>query len=185
MPLVRIIPALAGNTFIHRTTLTLRPDHPRSRGEYVALPMVKRCAEGSSPLSRGIPCFRGSLTRPSRIIPALAGNTDIEQLSAYVNEDHPRSRGEYVHSRVLLLVAGGSSPLSRGIRDRRHHGGDGVGIIPALAGNTTALAIDDCDGSGSSPLSRGIRDHHPIGFLQVGIIPALAGNTWMSLAGIP
>ena len=32
---------------------------------------------GSSPLSRGIPCTRSPLSHPERIIPALAGNTEV------------------------------------------------------------------------------------------------------------
>ena len=91
--------------------------------------------------------------------------------------DHPRSRGEYsVH--VLRPNAGeGSSPLSRGIRNRNAASTRRDGIIPALAGNTDGPLISVFmrrdhprsrgeywvqDGPydriyGSSPLSRGIR----------------------------
>ena len=91
----------------------------------------------------------------------------------------------------------GSSPLSRGIHANllpRRHGGR---IIPALAGNTHALAraggvpsdhprsrgeyptdhAAELNAAGSSPLSRGIRRVTPAGGCCIRIIPALAGNT--------
>ena len=49
-----IIPALAGNTSLSSTKDRLRPDHPRSRGEYSPPPSSATVDIGSSPLSRGI-----------------------------------------------------------------------------------------------------------------------------------
>ena len=94
----RIIPALAGNTHPRTSLSTSGRDHPRSRGEYV----IPRAAQ----------------TTESWIIPALAGNTPPRHPEIPLRRDHPRSRGEY---RVLpgsRFGALGSSPLSRGIRDR-------------------------------------------------------------------
>ena len=72
---IRIIPALAGNTWEMPVDATKKRDHPRSRGEYDhSSPPCCRVL-GSSPLSRGIPC------PPLNI----GGN----------EPDHPRSRGEY------------------------------------------------------------------------------------------
>ena len=91
----RIIPALAGNTDEIRLIQLHNGDHPRSRGEY--RPWMRRTTgcSGSSPLSRGI--LQPSLSNPgpSRIIPALAGNTPSDCLSPLLRADHPRSRGEY------------------------------------------------------------------------------------------
>ena len=91
-----IIPALAGNT---ATTSARRGsiwDHPRSRGEYASLRPAEALHNGSSPLSRGIPCrARLGLSAPG-IIPALAGNTRAPSCLAGLRTDHPRSRGEYV-----------------------------------------------------------------------------------------
>ena len=174
-----------------------RWDHPRSRGEYGADLWFASADHGSSPLSRGIreTCeFDGHC---SRIIPALAGNTATPSHRAGTFPDHPRSRGEYVVSLVIGVLAVGSSPLSRGIL----HLFDGLlprlGIIPALAGNTcsmpaSTLRFRDHPRSrgeympfgassvmalGSSPLSRGIPAILRPGFLPCRIIPALAGNT--------
>ena len=132
-----------------------------------------------------------------RIIPALAGNTPCSASTTPTAGDHPRSRGEYGDSAKSMMGAMGSSPLSRGIL--RHlgtrHGS--VGIIPALAGNTTTCSdpvgctrdhprsrgeyFDDFDtilyDEGSSPLSRGIHRRRGHGSGSSRIIPALAGNT--------
>ena len=53
----------------------MRPDHPRSRGEYLCAQNDLEVDGGSSPLSRGIPLWKPRFMTGSRIIPALAGNT--------------------------------------------------------------------------------------------------------------
>ena len=213
----RIIPALAGNTARATRQLQSRSDHPRSRGEYRSVTCAASTATGSSPLSRGIrpalpwrsvrgriiPALAGNTgaTPDSlslyRIIPALAGNTLRAGLSSRPYADHPRSRGEYREHVHHASHNTGSSPLSRGIRDRHIVTGLDVRIIPALAGNTSASRravastrdhprsrgeyVPRSDSAsvigGSSPLSRGILEHHQQGFPGPRIIPALAGNT--------
>ena len=154
---MRIIPALAGNTTPRSRSTTSRRDHPRSRGEYrCGAPLLTR-PEGSSPLSRGIRC-RGCARPPTtRIIPALAGNTQGFVTAYDITADHPRSRGEYIRSRKTSILGKGSSPLSRGIH---------------LSRRGSAWRA-----SGSSPLSRGIRLTPDLWGRARRIIPALAGNT--------
>ena len=72
---VGIIPALAGNTSVVTGYGEQLPDHPRSRGEYVAFNYDGDRLAGSSPLSRGIHRHIGHLPVAEGIIPALAGNT--------------------------------------------------------------------------------------------------------------
>ena len=91
---------------------------------------------GSSPLSRGIRCDRINYVRVLRIIPALAGNTHSPSQRTRDAGDHPRSRGEYWTRPAGVLVAYGSSPLSRGIPTSSGSGMCWIRIIPALAGNT-------------------------------------------------
>ena len=93
-------------------------------------------------------------------------------------------------------MVGGSSPLSRGIRDSGVHVRGPQGIIPALAGNTSLTVSNAAPTSdhprsrgeyhpsvggstigGSSPLSRGIPVVMTSPCRDGGIIPALAGNT--------
>ena len=195
--LERIIPALAGNTLMRRPPSIVQGDHPRSRGEYRP-PRAQSCRRyGSSPLSRGIPSQLFNRHFPSRIIPALAGNTTAATTPQFPRTDHPRSRGEYDQFIILPLTRTGSSPLSRGIRQAWTGPKRPIGIIPALAGNTM-VQLDvwqtwgdhprsrgeyyqsemvPAKDTGSSPLSRGIRAGAVVGFNHTGIIPALAGNT--------
>ena len=142
--LIRIIPALAGNTLPLRQRLSIFRDHPRSRGEYMSWFAVTCCTHGSSPLSRGILSTMSDVVRSDRIIPALAGNTPSAQSTACLTSDHPRSRGEYFVEVVVDVDACGSSPLSRGIRRRSLRLITGDGIIPALAGNTSRVSVARC-----------------------------------------
>ena len=113
-----IIPALAGNTRSHHRRAATNPDHPRSRGEYVALLTPSASPIGSSPLSRGIQEKSAGIPVGEGIIPALAGNTVHRGPRLVCGRDHPRSRGEYWPQDTGLEVYCGSSPLSRGILSR-------------------------------------------------------------------
>ena len=179
----RIIPALAGNTGRGSSPSPLGRDHPRSRGEYPLANRRGAAAQGSSPLSRGIPTWDWDELHGERIIPALAGNTYRGHVGHVGNGDHPRSRGEYWPPRPDPNVPQGSSPLSRGIPDCSGSHGQPPGIIPALAGNTGTWDYppahcwdhprsrgeygvrhtDSTMENGSSPLSRGI--HKPANLL--------------------
>ena len=97
----RIIPALAGNTSRLAASASTMRDHPRSRGEYLPHSCIPPSGGGSSPLSRGI-LQRGPLRAfGDGIIPALAGNTKNSPTNFQINEDHPRSRGEYLSTRPV------------------------------------------------------------------------------------
>ena len=197
MYLDRIIPALAGNTGSGESETATSEDHPRSRGEYFAERLGAIDTTGSSPLSRGIRRHPQRCSRRLRIIPALAGNTCPARASTPEGEDHPRSRGEYGCARYRNSPRPGSSPLSRGILNHFRSHVAICGIIPALAGNTTAGSTPtlwhwdhprsrgEYGGQGhrcipkigSSPLSRGILPGGGGLNGDVRIIPALAGNT--------
>ena len=195
--MVRIIPALAGNTCSTCANPRASWDHPRSRGEYDDLLCQRETCEGSSPLSRGIPRTNSSRCTCPRIIPALAGNTCCHGGSRAGLGDHPRSRGEYCVLLGMVALVEGSSPLSRGIRRGGGEWESPEGIIPALAGNTTPcwttwwcpwdhprsrgeyvpFGMAAVTTVGSSPLSRGIPVAHDLDPERLRIIPALAGNT--------
>ena len=90
-----IIPALAGNTWSRSRSSRPPRDHPRSRGEYPRSRTAMSDRRGSSPLSRGILHLELDTAPRTRIIPALAGNTEPAWTSRGRSADHPRSRGEY------------------------------------------------------------------------------------------
>ena len=70
-----IIPAYAGNTKSTSPTCNPTRDHPRVCGEHRHRPVSVPPRLGSSPRMRGTPPPSKQEHRPSRIIPAYAGNT--------------------------------------------------------------------------------------------------------------
>ena len=196
----RIIPAYAGST-LNETGDALREmgssphtrgaprrtacrtrcqwDHPRIRGEHVA---VWRDLE--VPLGI-IPAYAGSTNRLEIAVngwkgssPHTRGALSFSPPRRARRRDHPRIRGEH-----------GDGPR----RERRARG-----IIPAYAGSTRWLKERGFDFTGSSPHTRGalfkragilikvgdhprIRGEHPAPYEPLrfvgGIIPAYAGST--------
>ena len=129
-------------------------DHPRSRGEYRMNRSPTTFMGGSSPLSRGIHQQPKRFVGAGGIIPALAGNTGARRDPGKGCGDHPRSRGEYTPDENGGTWGLGSSPLSRGIRGFGPCTALGLGIIPALAGNTSPCPFSG-DGDPDHPRSRG------------------------------
>ena len=132
-----IIPACAGNTPLATRLHGSRRDHPRMRGEHIALTHRYVVGMGSSPHARGTLHRQQQREPVGGIIPACAGNTPSERPARRGSRDHPRMRGE--HDKVDYVLTGrlGSSPHARGTLARRRRSARAVGIIPACAGNTS------------------------------------------------
>ena len=195
---VRIIPARAGFTWWRPGRARRAGDHPRSRGVYAVAQSSGIWPRGSSPLARGLLVGVAAWAAAWGIIPARAGFTGRVSAAARLPGDHPRSRGVYTTTSARSISCTGSSPLARGLRHRRHHPLDLVGIIPARAGFTAGGAgAPDGPGDhprsrgvytstsrtprrrrGSSPLARGLRGARPRRARARGIIPARAGFTY-------
>ena len=151
---------------------------------------------GSSPLARGL--LGGVVVGQDAggIIPARAGFTrhaGVEQVRA---QDHPRSRGVYLTPLTRHPSRTGSSPLARGLQQKRDAAKWRLRIIPARAGFTHLQCrghppawdhprsrwvyqielVHDLEVEGSSPLARGLRQEEE-GAGDVRIIPARAGFT--------
>mgnify|MGYP001685394856 CR=1 FL=1 len=73
-------------------------------------------AGGSSPLTRGKPCFVLVACAGFGLIPAHAGKTQQQPPPTPPHPAHPRSRGENDSGYQPEQVAEGSSPLTRGKR---------------------------------------------------------------------
>ena len=172
-----IIPAHAGFTAGVHPRVSRPPDHPRTRGVYVARSPPTIVGGGSSPHARGLPEAREGPSPPARIIPARAGFTTPHPRRIRRGGDHPRTRGVYPDDSSVAQRHAGSSPHARGLQApagpaRRVHR-----IIPARAGFT----------SGSSPSPSAPWDHPrtrgvysvtgPYGAVTRWIIPARAGFT--------
>ena len=172
-----IIPARAGFTSRLRAHPPGDQDHPRSRGVYVWGLESDAAAAGSSPLARGL--LQGGCRRAAchRIIPARAGFTLLVPLYTPAGGDHPRSRGVYGGAAASAIMGGGSSPLARGLRDRRRAHLLMCWIIPARAG-FTPWTRNVSGSKADHPRSRGVYAHlGRAGSWAAWIIPARAGFT--------
>ena len=175
----------------------MHADHPRACGANFR-PVSRGCSRfGSSPRVRGKRCKLRQLKQQIRIIPARAGQTNIESTLRYRRTDHPRACGANDHPTCGKVSENGSSPRVRG-KLVRVLGRVALGrIIPARAGQTVALlsaanAPPDhpraCGanpprmasanrGGGSSPRVRGKRMGWHVRAARFWIIPARAGQT--------
>ena len=192
-----LIPAHAGKTRRRRRARQLSRAHPRSRGENGKASAVDLSAMGSSPLTRGKPGTWTGAGPSTGLIPAHAGKTFGALLRPFPRRAHPRSRGENIGRDGVSDVKRGSSPLTRGKRDRRRYRDRSPRLIPAHAGKTPPTACQalgirahprsrgenrlrrslGASRTGSSPLTRGKRISHEHVQIRRGLIPAHAGKT--------
>ena len=114
----------------------MHADHPRACGANFR-PVSRGCSRfGSSPRVRGKRCKLRQLKQQIRIIPARAGQTNIESTLRYRRTDHPRACGANDHPTCGKVSENGSSPRVRGKPDASSRNGRSVRIIPARAGQT-------------------------------------------------
>ena len=153
--------------------------------------------EGSSPLTRGKPVARCSVSGGGWLIPTHAGKTDTAEALVSDRPAHPHSRGENAPGIASPSWFQGSSPLARGKQCQHEIEGHQAGLIPTHVGKTNS-----CAGStgrtwvhprprgenlwrafrkgmawGSSPLTRGKLCLAFWCFFLCGLIPAHAGKT--------
>ena len=200
----RLIPAHAGKTRSCAPSPPTVSAHPRSRGENaISRPSIISVC-GSSPLTRGkhVAVIEGHLV--AGLIPAHAGKTLTSPRGPTSRAAHPRSRGENVSIARSRSSLTGSSPLTRGKRDRPGRGARTDRLIPAHAGKThpwrpTPLSRPAhprsrgenriaCRGAvscgGSSPLTRGKPGRSTMSAPSGRLIPAHAGKTSMITSGV-
>ena len=129
-----ITPAHAGKSLTLEQCMKVYGDHPRSRGEKLALPLRRHHAEdhprsrgeklsdevvqvgerGSPPLTRGKVYNLLIVRALRRITPAHAGKSCFSPWHSRRSWDHPRSRGEKLAFASQLDAGPGSPPLTRG-----------------------------------------------------------------------
>ena len=149
-----IIPAHAGNTTFTLFCGKSVADHPRTCGEHSRNSSSVSMALGSSPHMRGtlMMNFWGKIF--IGIIPAHAGNTNNCRINFLLGRDHPRTCGEHWLCRTGMASVRGSSPHMRGTPTVRVTYPASSGIIPAHAGNTSALS-STMSGVGDHPRTCG------------------------------
>ena len=192
-----IIPAYAGSTGGEVSLGVGERDHPRIRGEHRRRHHFSLDRSGSSPHTRGAQDRPEGEGDGGRIIPAYAGSTRCSRRARSAYRDHPRIRGEHLHHHEIISCSRGSSPHTRGARNRAKNDDVGAGIIPAYAGSTSSRKMTQASRAdhprirgehsrpstsrrtswGSSPHTRGALVLQPGRFVELGIIPAYAGST--------
>ena len=96
-PIMRIIPARAGQTYSTLTHDSVHPDHPRACGANVPYGHAPFEHAGSSPRVRGKRRVRTAAYTTARIIPARAGQTPERNPRERSGPDHPRACGANSH----------------------------------------------------------------------------------------
>ena len=134
--LLGLIPTHAGKTHQRHQLHDWLGAHPHSRGENQWQRDVSEKTAGSSPLTRGKPRIAGYRHCWRGLIPTHAGKTQWRTPAYGRREAHPHSRGENCDAEDFREALNGSSPLTRGKRDRLAGRGYRRGLIPTHAGKT-------------------------------------------------
>ena len=132
----RIIPAHAGQTVCGACSTSVATDHPRACGANGKISSKTMVRTGSFPRMRGKLTLRRRHDHCERIIPAHAGQTDLDKFYGDVNADHPRACGANPCRPPIRWMNTGSSPRMRGKLGHRHRRYGRARIIPAHAGQT-------------------------------------------------
>ena len=140
-PVMRIIPAHAGQTVSNSSRTSARSDHPRACGANPALSVMTAAPAGSSPRMRGKLGFGFDSFRQRRIIPAHAGQTSRTPTPTPTVSDHPRACGANDGDKMPMRVSCGSSPRMRGKQGGRRKLEREIRIIPAHAGQTSLFSV--------------------------------------------
>ena len=134
-PVVRFIPAYAGNALPPLLAALGRTVHPRIRGERPSVRATTNVTNGSSPHTRGTPGRNDWRCTRERFIPAYAGNASGRHRTSAQRTVHPRIRGERPTRPPLGAYSAGSSPHTRGTPGPSFPPGADGRFIPAYAGN--------------------------------------------------
>ena len=199
----RITPACAGKSGLGYTSLCMRWDHPRLRGEKIFIHLNHWRAQGSPPLARGKE--RKTKEKPTcfGITPACAGKREGMFDCEDVIRDHPRLRGEKLKSLMRFRRRMGSPPLARGKGFCRSPSSGKPRITPACAGKRLLcprfgslsrdhprlrgekylLYLLSMPSKGSPPLARGKAKGNELLLIFVRITPACAGKSSFLLFG--
>ena len=192
-----LIPAYAGSTKPIPGKNLRHGAHPRLRGEHKWSEFTTGFGQGSSPLTRGARVTGPRNYKFVGLIPAYAGSTLGGLMTCSQLGAHPRLRGEHLALGAAKLPPDGSSPLTRGARQRLVGTRWRAGLIPAYAGSTIGAMMLGCicrahprlrgeheivkypstSPAGSSPLTRGALRLVRLMARVTGLIPAYAGST--------
>ncbi len=162
MPLIRFIPAHAGNRAVQVPLLPMVPVHPRACGEQIEDMEFVDDFDGSSPRMRGTGRRINTLDQKERFIPAHAGNRGSARFATDARSVHPRACGEQSRPRARNRPDAGSSPRMRGTASGDLTVRSSMRFIPAHAGNSLPPRL--------------LAHHHPVH-------PRACGEQWIRIYG--
>ena len=156
-------PASAGTTSTTTTHLRAAPDHPRQRGDDLAVKSIRGAREGPPPPARG----RRRGPRPGApgrgTTPASAGTTGSSTSTRRSRGDHPRQRGDDSCGRRLDGHGCGPPPPARGRHLLTRHATPDHPALDspssAFTDHETAAAYSRCSTRGSAPRPTRSRSH--------------------------
>ena len=137
----RITPAHAGKREAAYFESVVKRDHPRTRGEKVAIVRGLFRLEGSPPHTRGKGPGSRVVTVPTGITPAHAGKSAGGRRQLRGHGDHPRTRGEKPVLVAALRLPVGSPPHTRGKALVNYCGETSARITPAHAGKRVPVRL--------------------------------------------
>jgi len=183
-PLVRFIPAYAGNTCAGSWPSCRTSVHPRVCGEHASNRRQITSPTGSSPRMRGTRVLQHLGAVQVRFIPAYAGNTPPAKSARAAAAVHPRVCGEHTKQREKVSVPGGSSPRMRGTPPVPSRRRTGAAVHPRVCGEHQSFIALDRNSAGSSPRMRGTLKLANLLCKPRRFIPAYAGNTAQADDGV-
>ena len=176
-PIVRIIPAHAGQTTAFSAAPTPATDHPRACGANRRWDVRRLKPTGSSPRMRGKRFGARRHEQCRRIIPAHAGQTTCRCARCARTTDHPRACGANLAFSSASAARSGSSPRMRGKLDVALRGSACRLDHPRACGANYLPLRPLCTNDGSSPRMRGKLCRIIVAMSTERIIPAHAGQT--------
>ncbi len=135
------IPARAGEPFDKRLCAPSTRAYPRSRGGTARRRHQRQMAGGLSPLARGNLRYGNKLRVLPGPIPARAGEPLLLPRLLLSTRAYPRSRGGTEIPDMVKFLQGGLSPLARGNLGQNEGRAEGLGPIPARAGEPLTLNL--------------------------------------------
>ena len=121
--------------------MLIHKDHPRRCGENVALICVTTDLIGSPPQVRGKRSYFPRHIDITRITPAGAGKTTLDEIADWEVKDHPRRCGENYQRPLKYDQLTGSPPQVRGKPAAAAINALDKRITPAGAGKTTQFRL--------------------------------------------
>ena len=139
-----ITPACAGKRKRFWQSKNPARDHPRMRGEKQSPTLRPAGLGGSPPHARGKVLRNVAMVISGGITPACAGKRWERCRRSLTSRDHPRMRGEKVHSYLVWVKNQGSPPHARGKGREMTEEEWSRGITPACAGKRRAQTRPAC-----------------------------------------